>query len=146
MFLILGSLLPCLLWMTSTTITLTTPKDAEGDKWAIMNITTTSSTPISCACCQLWSYLMGHKPHLCTPSHWLLQKRVGWSSLIQMKLHRISGSAWSKGKRCEPGSQISKSWTQKPGYQGIQQDLRAQSSYLRRGRLTAPTDSELSET
>lgn len=60
------------------------------------------------ACCKLLSYPMGHKPDLHTPSHPLLQKQVGWSSLIQVKLDIVSGSTWSKGKRCGPGSQTSR--------------------------------------
>lgn len=82
-----------------------------------MTITTISST----LCCQPWSYLMGHKPHLPTPSQLLLQNLVGWSILIQLKLYLVSRSAWSKGKRRESGSQSSKSGNQKlVPYKGTQ--------------------------
>lgn len=81
-----------------------------------MTITTISST----LCCQPWSYLMGHKPHLPTSSHLLLQNLVGWSISIQLKLYLVSGSAWRKEKQHESGSQSSKSGTQKPGYEGTQ--------------------------
>lgn len=94
--------------------TLTNPKDAERDNQEIMTLTTTSFM----LCCQPWSYLMGHEPHLPTPSHLLLQNLVGWSTMTQLKLYPVSGSAWSKGKRCESGSQSSKSRTQKPGNGG----------------------------
>lgn len=81
---------------------------------------TTITTTSSILCCQPWSYLTGHEPHLPTPSYRLRQNLMGWIILIVLKLNLVSASASSKKKIRESGSHSSKSRTQKPGNEGTQ--------------------------